>query len=118
MPKEEEEEAGDASDGGGGEEKSTAAAAVIADLGRRFEDSNFKAAYDLFNEDVDMSWCATPMSWSSVGGATVSSVEVTGDSSCTLYLLSPLSEGQTIELSGGLSDTAGNTASPPDARLS
>ena len=41
----------------GGESKSTVSSAttVVADLGRRFEDSNFLTAYDLFKEDVDES---------------------------------------------------------------
>ena len=63
-----------------------------------------------FNEDVDTAWCADPMNWDSVGGTTIVSVEIGGDDSCTLYLASPFSEGQTIELDAGLMDTAGNVA--------
>jgi len=73
-------------------------------------DSNGGCVVVRFNEDVDMSWCGDPMNWDTVGGAAVSSVEVMGDSSCTLYLQAPLTEGQTIDLSSGLEDTAGNTA--------
>jgi len=63
-----------------------------------------------FNEDVDMSWSSDAENWETVGGSTVSSVEITGDDSCTLYLLAPITEGQTIDLAAGLMDTAGNAA--------
>ena len=63
-----------------------------------------------FNEDVDMSWCSDVLNWESVGGSVVGSVVVTGDDSCTLQLVEPLTAGQTIDLSAGLSDTAGNVA--------
>jgi hypothetical protein len=73
-------------------------------------DSNGGCVEVCFNEDVDMSWCGDPTNWDTVGGSMVLSVEVTGDSSCSLYLQAPLTEGQTIDLMTGLEDTAGNTA--------
>lgn len=73
-------------------------------------DSNGGCVEVRFNEDVDMSWCADLTNWDSDGGSVVAGVDVTGDNSCTLYLATPLAEGQTIDLSTGLEDTAGNTA--------
>lgn len=63
-----------------------------------------------FSEDVDPSFCADPMNWDSSGGAFVADVEPGDGNSCTLYLLQPLEEGQSLELSAGLNDMASNTA--------
>jgi hypothetical protein len=63
-----------------------------------------------FNEDVDSSYCADPMNWDSSGGVFVADVEPGDGNSCTLYLLQPLEEGQSLELTAGLKDAANNTA--------
>lgn len=86
-------------------------APFIADAFLNFRaDSSGGTVEVLFNEDVDMSWCGDATNWSAAGGAAIADVEITGDNSCTVYLLAPLSEGQTIDLSAGLEDNAGNTA--------
>jgi hypothetical protein len=63
-----------------------------------------------FSEDVDSSYCADPMNWDSSGGVFVADVEPGDGNSCTLYLLQPLEEGQSLELTAGLKDAANNTA--------
>ncbi len=73
-------------------------------------DSNGGCVEVRFNAVLYMSWCGDLMNWDSDGGSVVAGVDVTGDNSCTLYLVTPFAEGQTIDLSSGLEDTAGNTA--------
>ena len=88
----------------------TSAPSVASSFVNRPIDGNGTTYDVLFDEDVDMTFAGDALNWSSSGAQSVLDVTVLDDDAVRVVLSAPLGGGEQLQLAGGLSDPAGNTA--------